>query len=135
MPDNFSESGPIDDSFILEGEPSATYEVISSRKYSRLVKTKRQGRWFVLKCLRDENRGQAVSLELLKKEYALMVQLDHPNIVKSYAKEVNEKFGPSIVMEYIDGERLDTFLARDPSSVSLSMPSPTSTASRYFTAT
>ena len=44
-----------------------------------------------------------------------MVQLDHPNIAKSFSKEVDEEIGPCIVMEYIDGVTLDSFLASKPS--------------------
>ncbi len=69
----------------------------------------------MLKGLKPEFQQQIVNLELLKKEFELMVQLDHPNIVKSYAKELNETFGPCIVMEYIDGMTLDRFLESNPS--------------------
>ena len=41
--------------------------------------------------------------------------MDHPNIVKAYAKEVNETLGPCIAMEYIDGVTLDQYLESKPS--------------------
>ena len=69
----------------------------------------------MLKGLKTEYRRQPVYLELLKKEYELMVQLDHLNIAKAYAKEDNEEIGPCIVMEYIDGVTLDAFLEGKPS--------------------
>lgn len=69
----------------------------------------------MLKGLKPEFRQQPVYLELLKKEYALMVQLDHPNIAKAISKEIHEELGPCIVMEYIDGVKLDEFLAGKPS--------------------
>ena len=109
-----STSGPIDSRFISENEIREAFEELPGRGFNRLVKTKRQGRWFMLKGLKPEYQGQTVYLELLKKEYALMVQLDHPNIVKAYAKEVDDKLGSCIVMEYIDGVRLDVFLAGKP---------------------
>ena len=43
-----------------------------------------------------------------------MALMDHPNIVKAYAKELNDQLGPCIVMEYIDGMTLDQFLESDP---------------------
>ena len=46
---------------------------------------------------------------MLKKEYELMVQLDHPNIVKAYAKDMDDDLGPCIVMEYIDGQTLESY--------------------------
>lgn len=111
-----STSGPLDGQFILENDSPITYEEVLGRNFNRLVKAKRQGRWFMLKGLKPEYAGEAVYLELLKKEYVLMVQLDHPNIVKAYAKEVNDTIGPCIVMEYVDGVQLDAFLAGNPST-------------------
>ena len=114
MADNISTSGPIVEKFIGSDELQPTYENVESHGFSQLVKLKRQGRWFMLKGLKPECRQQ-VYLELLKKEYGLMVQLDHPNIAKAYAKEDNERIGPCIVMEYIDGVTLDKFLEDKPS--------------------
>ena len=113
--DDISTSGPILEQFILSSDRSAAYEPLASRGFNQLVKVKRQGRWFLLKGLKPEYQAQAVYLELLKKEYELMVQLDHPNIVKAYSKEVNEELGPCIVMEYIDGVTLDKFMESNPS--------------------
>ena len=110
-----STSGPIDGRFLSDSDSRTAYEEMPSRSFNRMVKAKRQGRWFILKGLKPEYKDQGVYLELLKKEYGLMVQLDHPNIVKAYAKEVNDTLGPCIVMEYIDGVRLDTFLTGKPS--------------------
>lgn len=110
-----STSGPIDLRFISADEIKASYEDLPGGGYNRLVKAKRQGRWFMLKGLRPEYQDQAAYLELLKKEYTLMVQLDHPGIAKAYAKENNDLLGPCIVMEYIDGVRLDEFLSGNPS--------------------
>ena len=116
MNDDISTSGPIEGSFISESEVLTSYEEMAASGFNRLVKARRQGRWFMLKGLKPAFRGQPVYLELLKKEYALMVQLDHPNIVKAYAKEENEVLGPCIVMEYVDGIRLDEFLSGKPSA-------------------
>ena len=114
--DDVSTSGPIEEAFISEADIRTAYEDVPSRGFNRPMKVRRQGRWFMLKGLKAEYRDQAVYLELLRKEYALMVELDHPGIVKAYAKEVNEELGPCIVMEYIDGVRLDEFLAGKPTA-------------------
>ena len=111
-----STSGPIEEAFISEADIRTAYEEVPSRGFNRLVKVRRQGRWFMLKGLKPEFQKQAVYLELLRKEYALMVDLDHPGIVKAYAKEVDDVLGPCIVMEYIDGVRLDEFLSGKPSA-------------------
>jgi serine/threonine protein kinase len=112
---DISTSGPIQEQFILSTDLSTAYEPLESRSFNQLMKVKRQGRWFVLKGLKSEYRHQQVYLELLKKEYELMVQLDHPNIVRVSAKEINDELGPCIVMEYIDGVTLDQFLESKPS--------------------
>lgn len=111
---NDSTSGPLNGSFLSADEAQTSFEPIDSRGFNQLVKVKRQGRWFLLKGLKAEYRSKPVYVELLKKEYALMVQLDHPNIVKAYAKEMNDEMGPCIVMEYIDGMTLDQFLESKP---------------------
>lgn len=115
MKDDISTSGIVKVAFISAEESQTSYEPLNSYGFNQLVKVKRQGRWFLLKGLKPEFRQNPVYLELLKKEYALMAQLDHPNIVKAYAKEENETLGPCIVMEYIDGVTLDIFLSGNPS--------------------
>ena len=113
-----STSGIISGQFLSEDDTKSVYENVSSRGFNQLMKAKRQGRWFMLKGLAVEYQNQAVYLELLKKEYDLMVQLDHHNIAKAFAKEMNPELGPCIVMEYIDGVTLDAFLATKPSVAS-----------------
>lgn len=114
MDDN-STSGIINGNFITETDALTVYESSSSRGFNQVVKIRRQGKWFILKGLKDEYRDQQVYIELLKKEYDLGTQLDHPNIVKILAKEMNPEVGPCILMEYVDGVTLDEFLAAKPS--------------------
>ena len=110
-----STSGIIDGGFITETDAVTVYESSSSRGFNQVVKVRRQGKWFILKGLRPEYRDQQAYIELLKKEFELATQLDHPNIVKVLAKEMNPEIGPGIVMEYVDGVTLDEFLATKPS--------------------
>lgn len=114
MNDN-STSGIIDGSFITETDALTVYESSSSRGFNQVVKVLRQGKWLILKGLKPEYRDQQAYIELLKKEFDLGTQLDHPNIVKILAKEMNPEVGPCIVMEYVDGVPLDEFLASKPS--------------------
>ena len=113
--DDSSTSGIIDGSFITETDALTVYESSSSRGFNQVVKVRRQGKWFILKGLKPEYRGQQAYIELLKKEFELGTQLDHPNIVKILAKELNPEIGPCIVMEYVDGVTLDEFIASKPS--------------------
>jgi serine/threonine protein kinase len=113
--DDSSTSGIINGSFITETDALTVYESSSSRGFNQVVKVRRQGKWFILKGLKPEYRDQQAYIELLKKEFDLGTQLDHPNIVKILAKEMNPEVGPCIVMEYVDGVTLDEFLAAKPS--------------------
>ena len=115
MDDN-STSGIINGSFITETDALTVYETSSSRGFNQVVKVRRQGKWFILKGLKPEYRDQQAYIELLKKEFELGTQLDHPNIVKILAKEMNPEVGPCIVMEYVDGVPLDEFLTAKPSA-------------------
>ena len=114
--DDSSTSGIIDGSFITEKDVMTVYESSSSRGFNQVVKVRRQGKWFILKGLKPEYRDEQSYIELLKKEFELSTLLDHPNIVKVLAKEMNPEIGPCIVMDYIDGVTLDEFLATKPSA-------------------
>ena len=84
--DDSSTSGIINGSFITETDAMTVYESSSSRGFNQVVKVRRQGKWFILKGLKPEYRGQQAYIELLKKEFERGAQLDHPNIVKVRAK-------------------------------------------------
>lgn len=114
--DENSTSGIINGDFITETDVMTVYESSSSRGINQVVKVRRQGKWFILKGLKPEYCNQQAYIELLKKEFELGTQLDHPNIVRLLAKEMDPKVGPCIVMEYVDGVTLDAFLAGKPSS-------------------
>ena len=101
--DENSTSGIINGDFITETDVMTVYESSSSRGINQVVKVRRQGKWFILKGLKPEYRNQQAYIELLKKEFELGTQLDHPNIVRLLAKEMDPKVGPCIVMEYVDG--------------------------------
>lgn len=114
--DDSSTSGIINGGFITETDVLTVYESSSSRGFNQVVKVRRQGKWFILKGLKPEYRELQAYIELLKKEFELGTQLDHPNIVKLLAKEMNPEIGPCIVMEYVDGVNLDAFLESKPSA-------------------
>lgn len=111
----------ISSSNILEAEFSTPdrgfteYNEMPCSGFNRLFKVKRYGRWFVLKGLKAEYMNQAFYLELLRKEFDLTIQLDHPNIVRVFNRENDPVAGPSLLMEYIDGCTLSEFLKTRPS--------------------
>lgn len=93
-------------------------EEISSEGYSRLMRGVRYGRYFMFKGLKEQYVHDPVYHNLLRKEFEIMVQMDHPNIVRVYSFEEIEGMGICIVMEWIDGMPLDTWLATHPSAAS-----------------
>lgn len=52
-------------------------------------------------------------MNLFRKEFALGIELEHPNIVRYFDYGEDEK-GPFIKMDYVDGESLDKFVATHP---------------------
>ena len=73
-------------------------------------KARRWGRWYVLKGLAEQFRGNPIYEEWLYKEYSIGVRLDHPNVVRVESFEHDEKAGQCIVMEYVAGTTLDEWL-------------------------
>lgn len=52
-------------------------------------------------------------MNLFRKEFELGIELEHPNIVR-YFDYGEDKKGPFIKMDYVDGDNLDTFVATHP---------------------
>ena len=84
---------------------------IPSRGAFLLTRAKRQGRWWVLKGLKEEYREDSVYRALLQKEYEITSQLQHSMVVFAFSLEEVEGFGLCIVMEWIDGLTLKEWLA------------------------
>lgn len=87
----------------------------------QLFRAKRFGRWYLLKALRPEFRGDAFHQQMLQKEMQVLMQLQHPNIVGCVGMEQLPDYtdsegrivsvGTCIVLEYIDGQTLAECLA------------------------
>lgn len=71
-----------------------------------LYKYSRAGRIEVLKALRAQCRGDALSEEMLRKEYEIGRSLNHPNIREYYAYGPVADLGNCIEMEWVDGQSL-----------------------------
>lgn len=95
---------------------SSSIEELPSKGYSQLFKVKRGGRYVIIKCLKQEYRGQGFYEALLKKEYEIGVSLDHSNIVKVYDFHSDAKYGSAITMEWVDGCDLSAWLKEKRSS-------------------
>ncbi len=115
MEQESSSSGIVQNEFLTAEDTLTSYSELACSGFNRIFKIKRSGKWFLLKGLKPEFRNNPTYLELLKKEFALTSQFDHPNIVKAIAKENDARIGLAILMEYIDGDTLDVFLKKNPS--------------------
>lgn len=82
--------------------------------YCLLVKAKRYGRWWMLKALRPEMANHLFYQEMLRKELELLMRLQHSAIVQVAGFEQVANLGWCIVMEYVDGLRLDDWLETGP---------------------
>lgn len=87
-------------------------ELLHSSESSILLKAKRDGRWWCLKCVSKEKKDDCLYIELLRKEYAIMMQIQHPCVVQAVSMENVEGYGKCIVMEYVDGSTLNSFLVK-----------------------
>ncbi len=110
-----SSSGEITSSVENISNVFTQYTEIPSSGFNCLFKAQRYGKWFVLKGLRPEHQNNALYRGLLTKEFELGIQMDHPNIARTYSFETDPVAGPSIVMEYVDGITLKEFLQAKPS--------------------
>jgi len=69
------------------------------------------GRVVAIKLLRVNAGEFAADLERFQREARLMAQIKHPNIVSVYSFDFLANAQPCIIMEYLEGETLTSFLA------------------------
>jgi len=91
-------------------------ELLSSEGHNTLYVATRFGRKYVLKALAEPYRESTPHIELLRKEFAIGVAVDHPNIVRLLDFGHMDSIGWYIRMEYIDGITLNQFLETNPSA-------------------
>ena len=83
------------------GAPEPFY--ISKAGYSILYRYNRDGKFRILKGLLPQFAGNPIYEGLLKKEYEIGYELDHPNICRVYSYSRWENIGNCIEMEWVDG--------------------------------
>ena len=81
---------------------------VSKSGHARMFTAVRYGKRYVLKCLKTDFRYTPVYRQALMKEFEIGLQLDHPNICRTISMEPVGELGDCIVMEYVDGETLET---------------------------
>lgn len=85
---------------------------VASGGFNVLVRAKRFGRWWILKALRQDIRLVPEYRYLLQKEFDILSRLKHPNVVKVESLEEVKGYGLCIIMEWIDGDTLEEWLAQ-----------------------
>lgn len=113
--DDISTSGPVASQDVNISDHFTGYKELPSNGYSRLFRAQRYGQWYMLKGLKPEYAADPQYTAMLAKEFALTVELNHPNIVRALNHEQDAVVGDCIVMEYVDGRTLDDFLKENPS--------------------
>ena len=83
---------------------------IPCKGYNILCKAKRYGRWWMLKGLKPACRQLEIYKNLLRKEFDILISLQHPNIVSAASIEDIPGMGHCIVMEWIEGRTLGDFI-------------------------
>ena len=87
------------------------FKELKTTALSRLWIAHKDGKRFLIKTTKDNSELQ---LRILRREYELSAECNHPNIVHVYTTE-QLPMGMGIVMEYIEGRTLTEFIAENPS--------------------
>ena len=88
--------------------------VVKRSSHNVLLKALRYGQWWMLKGLLPEEKDQPVFQQMLRKEFEILIQMQHPFIVRAFSIETVEGWGPCIVMEWVEGDNLHVFLNSNP---------------------
>lgn len=79
---------------------------VSESGPARLFTAVRYDKLYVLKCLRPEFLYTPVYRQALVKEFEIGLLIDHPHICRTIGMEDVDGLGPTIIMEYVDGDTL-----------------------------
>ena len=87
-------------------------ELLAETSFAKIYRITKGGKDFLLKTPKD---GNVVFLDMIRKEYQLSLQLQHPYIASVYEYAENTPGGPGILMEYSDARSLREFISEKPS--------------------
>lgn len=85
---------------------------VSKSGYTRLFRARRFGKTYMLKCLKKDYLYTSLYRMALNKEFEIGLQFEHTNICRTIGWEELEELGPAIILEYIDGETLESFMEK-----------------------
>lgn len=81
--------------------------------YCDVYRARRHGKWHVIKALKPTYRDTPACQAMLHKEFEIGYQLSHPGIAATLGLENVDELGECIIEEWVDGVRLDQFIASD----------------------
>lgn len=113
-----SASGYLSEPFEGVSQIFTDVEILNTSEVNVVLKAKRYGRWWLLKGLQKEVADETGYQQRLRKEFEILVQLQHPYVVATYGIEDVESYGRCIVMEYVDGVTLKEWLIGRPTRLS-----------------
>lgn len=91
---------------------------LPSPGYCDLYRAKCYGRWFLLKSLKPEKSTDPIYQQMLRKEFEILMKLQHPAVMQAFGMEHIRISGGDevcIVAEWIDGCTLSDYLSSHPS--------------------
>ena len=110
MTDTEPTSGFINHTDTVVNSAFTEFTNVRSSGFCQLTRAKRNGRWWMLKGLKEPYRQDSVYRLMLQKEFEITSQLQHPMIVAAYSLEEVSGLGLCIIMEWIDGVTLSEWL-------------------------
>lgn len=118
MDTNSLTSGPVRplSSQELGIEHLTEYELLSDSGHNLVYRAQMGGKWVVLKAAKSNEGEQMRNKLLLEREFEIMHRLDSIYVVRAHAMVDDPQLGRSILMEYVHGRPLDSFIAENPSS-------------------
>lgn len=100
---------------IANDKSDIRYHLLYETTYHCIYSIITDGRRYVLKGIRPTVQDKARQECLLQREYTILTQLESPFIVRVWELRKDPQVGFCIVMEYIDGQTLDSWLRSKPS--------------------
>ena len=103
----------LDSDFIANGQQGleeVLFDCGGTADCYRLVK---DNRIYCVKRPKPQFRDSEAYMNLFHKEFELGIDLEHPNIVRYFAYDTDER-GPFIRMDFVDGNNLEEFIAQHP---------------------
>ena len=82
----------------------------SETGHTELYSAKKALKRFAIKALKSELRDDPFYIGMLRKEFEIGFRLEHPSIIRTYSFEEVNGLGPCIILEWVDGETMATYI-------------------------